>query len=194
MLKKFREQLLPLPAGMNNSVLKVISVFFLVSVCFPYLAMAEAKSRYVTLHYNSREMLREFNDSIDLGQKLGYLIKKKKNIVTVEDEVLAKLDAIMEKAEVVLDMFPEKLHIEVVLLATSDGVSQVFSQKYGKKANHIAYYSLSEDTVYISVEDAKLAVIAHEFGHAIVDHYFSDRPPYTIHELMAQFAEKHITD
>jgi len=178
---------------MNSCILKVIAVFFLAGICFPYLAKAEAKSRYVTLHYNGRDMLREFNDNIDLGHKLGYLIKKK-NIVTVEDEVLVKLDAIMEKAEVVLDMFPKDLHIKVVILPTSDQVSQVFSQKYGKKANHIAYYSLSEDTVYISVEDTKLAVIAHEFGHAIVDHYFSDRPPYTIHELMAQFAEKHITD
>lgn len=178
---------------MNSSVFKVISVFFLAGLCFPYLALAEVKSRYVTLHYTGRDILREFNDNVDLGQKLGYLIKKK-NIVTVEEEVLAKLDAIMEKAEVVLDMFPKDLHIEVVLLPTSDEVSQVFKQKYGKKADHIAYYSLSEDTVYISVEDTKLAVIAHEFGHAIVDHYFSDRPPYTIHELMAQFAEKHISD
>lgn len=154
---------------------------------------AQGTSRYVTLQCNDRQLLRDFNEELDIGSKLSYMVKNK-NIVTTEDEVLAKLDVIMEKAEVVLDMFPSNLHINVVLLETADDVSRVFTRKYGKKANHIAYYSLSEDTIYISVEDTKLEVIAHEMGHAIVDHYFSERPPYNIHELMAQFVEKHITD
>jgi Zn-dependent peptidase ImmA (M78 family) len=119
---------------------------------------------------------------------------RKKNIVTVEDEVLAKLDTLIEKAEVVLDMFPNNMHIHVVLLETSKEVSDIFRRKYRKKASHIAYYSLSEDTIYISVDDARLRVLAHEIGHAVVDHYFKIRPPYNIHELMAQFTEKHITD
>lgn len=153
----------------------------------------EVKSRYTTLRYVDKELLNEFNSSIRLNRKLKYYVSKK-NIITTEDEVLAKIDTIIEKAEVVLDMFPDKLHINVVLLESAREVSRVFKQKYGKKANHIAYYSLSEDTIYISVDDAKLRVLAHEIGHAIVDHYFKVRPPYNIHELMAQFAEKHITD
>ncbi len=36
--------------------------------------------------------------------------------------------------------------------------------------------------------------MAHEIGHAIVDHYFKVRPPYNVHELMAQFVEKRISD
>ncbi len=153
----------------------------------------QAQGKYVTLHYSSRELLKKCNEELDLGRKLGRHIQNR-NIVTIEDEVLAKLDTIMEKAEVVLDMFPDNLRINVVLLASADDVSRVFAQKYGKSANHIAYYSLSEDTIYVSVENARLEVIAHEMAHAIVDHYFTERPPYNIHELMAQFAEKHITD
>lgn len=180
-------------SGMNRSV---FTFFFLLSLTAFALApdlRAEGTSRYVTLRCNNRQLLRDFNEELDIGSKLSYMIKKE-NIVTTEDEVLAKLDVIMEKAEVVLDMFPSNLHINVVLLETADDVSRVFTQKYGKQADHIAYYSLSEDTIYISVEDTRLEVIAHEMGHAIVDHYFSERPPYNIHELMAQFVEKHITD
>lgn len=153
----------------------------------------EVKSRYITLAYSSQEQLNALNDAVELGRKLGQFIRKK-NVFTVEDEVLAKLDAIMEKAETVLDMFPNNLHIKIVLLNSGEEVSSVYKQKYGKNANHIAYYSLSEDTIYISIEDARLQVLAHEMGHAIVDHYFDVRPPYNIHELMAQFTEKHITD
>ncbi len=178
---------------MNRSALIFFALIFLNGLLLPLHLRAETQSRYVTLHSKSRDLLRDFNESIDLGQKLEYQIKNI-NIVTIEDEVLAKLDAIMEKAEVVLDMFPQNLHIDVVLLGTGDDVSQVFARKYDKHLHQIAFYSLSEDTIYISVEDSRLGVIAHEIGHAIVDHYFKDRPPYNVHELMAQFVEKHITD
>lgn len=153
----------------------------------------EVKSRYATLRYPDKELLKEFNSSIRLNRKLKYYVSQK-DIVTTEDEVLAKIDTLIEKAEIVLDMFPDNLHITIELLGTSRDVSRLYTKKYGKKANHIAFYSLSEDTIFISVDDARLKVLAHEIGHAIVDHYFKVRPPYNIHELMAQFTERHITD
>lgn len=119
---------------------------------------------------------------------------RKKNVVTVADEVLAKADIIIEKVQVVLDMFPDKYHVRLVILPDSSDVAHVFKQRYGKKVNHIAYYSLSEKTIYISADDTNLRVLAHEIGHSVVDHFFKVRPPYNIHELMAQFAEKHVTD
>jgi hypothetical protein len=91
-------------------------------------------------------------------------------------------------------MFPPNIKVSMVLLPDRRAVTAVYQEKYGKTADNIAYYSLSENTVYVSVKDANLRVIAHELGHAIINHYFRERPPYHIHELMAQFAEKHITD
>ncbi len=176
---------------MNKSLLSISIILLLLSP--HHLYANEARSRYVTLRYSNKKLLNDFNYQIRLGRKLSY-IARRRNVITVADEVLAKLDTIIEKSEVVLDMFPDNMHITVVLLATSRDVSRVFKIKYGRKVNHIAYYSLSEDTIYISVNDARLRVIAHEVGHAIVDHFFKVRPPYNIHELMAQFTEKHITD
>jgi hypothetical protein len=153
----------------------------------------EVKSRYVTLCYSHQELLTDFNGEIELGRKLNAFVRKN-SILTAEDEVLAKLDAIIEKAETILEMFPDQLHIKIVLLEKSADVARVFKEKYGKNVDHIAFYSLSEDTIYISVDDSRLEVLAHEIGHAIVDHYFKVRPPYNVHELMAQFVEKRIRD
>jgi hypothetical protein len=175
-----------------NRIVLILSLSFI--LLFPALLSAGmAKSRYTTLRYSNQELLKAFNDHIRLGRKLNQNLRKK-NILTIEDEVLAKLDTIVEKAEVVLAMFPDQLLINVVLLESAGEVSRVYKEKYGKDVNHIAYYSLSEDTIYISVEDARLRVLAHEIGHAVVDHFFKVRPPYNIHELMAQFTEKHITN
>ncbi len=170
-----------------------ITLFLLLVLLVPLNAQAVEKSRYATLRYSDMRLVRDFNDNLILGRKLSYYMGNKK-IVTVEDEVLAKLDIIIEKAEVVLDMFPAGLHISFVLLASRDEVASMYMQKYGKKSKHISYYSLQEDTIYISVDDTSLRVISHEIGHAIVDHYFQVRPPYNVHELMAQFVEKHIVD
>ncbi|MDO8945989.1 MAG: hypothetical protein Q7U88_02390 [Desulfocapsaceae bacterium] len=154
---------------------------------------AEYQSRYVTLSFSDMAVLRDFNENLSLDRKLSYSMQKK-NVVTVTDEVLAKVDIIIEKTQVVLDMFPNGYHIQLILLPDVDAVSQIYKAKYGKHVDHIAYYSLSEKTIYVSVEDTRLQVLAHEIAHSVVDYYFKVRPPYNIHELMAQFAEKHITD
>lgn len=176
-----------------NKRLLVILPLLLVALFCPLSASAQYKSRYVTLKYSNGELLREFNSELVLTRKLRYYLDKKSTF-TIEDEVLAKLDIIIEKAETVLDMFPNDLRITVVPLSSSREVAAVYRQKYGKNVNHIAYYSLKENTIYISVSDTSLKVIAHEIGHAIVDHYFDVRPPYNMHELMAQFTEQHIDD
>lgn len=176
---------------------RILFSVLLLIVCFTLMGSnvqaQEENSRYVTLSYSGRELLKEFNNNLRLNRKLSSYIRKK-NVVTVADEVMAKVDIIVEKVQVVLDMFPDKYHIHLVLLQDSGDVARVYKERYGKNVNHIAYYSLSEKTVYISVDDTRLRVLAHEIGHSVVDHYFEVRPPYNIHELMAQFAEKHVTD
>jgi hypothetical protein len=171
----------------------IIAVLFLISVTFTQSASCEQRqSRYVTLKYSSQETLRTFDDHVTLNGALSRMMRR--NTVTIEDEVLAKTDIIVEKAETVLDMFPKNLHFTLILLPTAEDISRTYYQKYQKNVNYLSYYSISEKTVYISVDDANLHILAHEIGHAIVDHFFDVRPPYTIHELMAQFTEKHITD
>lgn len=174
----------------------LISYICLILFCAGYTVPAhanEVKSRYVTLKYGDKASLREFNNKLIVGRKLSAMMRKK-NVETVEDEVLAKIDIIAEKTQVVLDMFPDKFQLTLVLLEDEGDVADMYKKKYGKHQKNIAYYSLSEKTIYISIDDTNLRVLAHEMGHAVADQYFEVRPPYKIHELMAQFAEKHITD
>ena len=120
---------------MNKTSLLFLLLFALI---FPSPGHTrEVKSRYATLHYETKQLLNDFNDQIRLGRKLNFIVRKK-NIVTIEDEVLAKVDTIIEKAEVILDMFPDNMHIHIVLLETSSDVNRIYKQKYGKKAKHIA--------------------------------------------------------
>jgi hypothetical protein len=177
---------------MNRILFIIAGLFLFISTIAPPASCEQRQSRYVTLNYSNKEILRTFNEQLTIGGSLSRMMRK--NTVTIEDEVLAKTDIIVEKAETVLDMFPDNLHMTIILLPNSDDISKVFYEKYHKNVNYLSFYSLSEKTIYISVIDTNLHVLAHEMGHAIVDHFFNVRPPYNIHELMAQFTEKHITD
>ncbi|MEN8140634.1 MAG: hypothetical protein ABFR97_05350 [Thermodesulfobacteriota bacterium] len=153
----------------------------------------EIKTRYATVHFADEKLLDRFANELYLGRSLSLILRKMKTLNRV-DEVANKVDLVVEKVETVLDMYPPIIQFSLVLLPSKKEVQQLYQQKYGKQASHIAYYSLKEKTIYVSVNDANLRVMAHEMGHMIVDHYFKVRPPYHIHEVMAQYAEEHVTD
>jgi hypothetical protein len=112
--------------------------------------------------------------------------------LSVEDGLPATLDSLVERVQTALEMFPAQLHFSIVLLEDTAAVASVHLQKYGKNIDNIAFYSLSADTIYISVEDMHFGVLVHELSHAVIDNYFDFRLPYDVYELMAQFTEKQI--
>lgn len=101
------------------------------------------------------------------------------------------LDEIVEKVEVALDMFPDQLRIGLLLRDTARGVQDVYRQRYGKDCDYKAFISLGRMEIVLSVADASLKVLAHEIGHAVAETYFTKdhRPPYWLHEKIAQYAE-----
>ena len=110
----------------------LFTVFLLCSCLFSGAGIAlgqEQKSRYVTLSYNDREVLQEFNDNLQLSRKLSYNTRKK-NVVTVADEVLAKTDIIIEKVQIVLDMFPNNYIL----------IGNLFSLFDSKALYHFSHY------------------------------------------------------
>lgn len=151
----------------------------------------ELESRYATITYFDQDDLREFNNELYMG-RLKSQVKRSRGD-TIEDEVIAKINFIVEKVMVVLDMFPT-LKFSIVIRPDTGEVQKDFKELYHIDVGYIAFYSPSRDKVFYSAEDANLRVVSHEIGHVVVENYFNISPPQKIHEVMAQFAEKHITD
>lgn len=125
--------------------------------------------------------------------RMRYLLRGK-NALTIEDELKNKLDVITESVCEILDMRPPHLKYSLTLLADKTGVKKMFIKLHGKNWENSGFYHAPNNTVYISIENCNLKLIAHEVGHVIVKNYFKISPPVKIHELLAQFAEKHIID
>jgi hypothetical protein len=154
---------------------------------------AELETRYATIIYEKDDLLQQFNNRIRLGS-LSYLIRNK-NSLTLADEVKNKVDALIDRVQTVLQMYPKRIKIKIVLLSTDDEVSNIYKQKYARDVSYISFYAPGDKTVYISVDSLRLHVFAHELGHVVVDHYFvGAAPPPNIHELLAQFVEAHLED
>jgi hypothetical protein len=152
----------------------------------------ELKTRNASVIYEKEDLLRKFNRNIRLGS-LSYAARNKMSI-TVEDEVRNKVDVILERVKAVLAMFPGNLNFIIILLPSDTDVQKVYIGKFGKKVDFISFYSQREKIVYISVDDVRLGVLAHELAHVVIDFYYETPTPVKVHEILAQFVESHLED
>ncbi|MFH0726905.1 MAG: hypothetical protein V2B19_11245 [Pseudomonadota bacterium] len=152
----------------------------------------EIKTRYTTITYDSIDVLRKFNRELFMG-KLKYQMPSGESD-TIEDEVKDKIDLIVEKVQTVLDMFPGRINFSIVIHSSTAGVQKDFQRIYNKEVDYIAFFSPKENTVFYSANNGTLRVVTHEIGHVVAEHYFTVSPPPKIHEVLAQYAETHITD
>jgi hypothetical protein len=152
----------------------------------------EIKTRYATITYDHIDVLRKFNRELFMG-RLKYMLPTGGSD-TIEDEVKDKIDLIVEKVQTVLDMFPKKINFSIVIHLSTAGVQLDFKRIYNKEVDYIAFFSPGENTVFYSADNGSLRVVTHEIGHVVTEHYFTVSPPPKIHEVLAQYAETHITD
>ncbi len=148
------------------------------------------ESRYASITYDDITDLREFNDELYMG-RLNSQIKRSD---TIEGEVISKINFIVEKVMAVLDMFPSQLRFSIMIHPNVRRVQDDFRQIYSISVDYIAFYSPSQNKVFYAADESILRVVAHEIGHVVAENYFTISPPQKIHEVMAQFAEQHITD
>lgn len=152
----------------------------------------DLESRYATITYYDHSHLKKFNHELYMGQ-LSSLVRSQ-GADTIEEEVVAKINAIVEKAMKVMDMFPEDLDFCIVIHPNERDVQREFKEIYDVDVGYIAFYSPHLNRIYYSANNGTLRVVTHEIAHVIVENYFKVSPPQRIHEVLAQYAEKHIND
>lgn len=177
---------------LTNRFKFILSILLLLLILKPAgLCAAELQSKYAVIIYEDIDDLREFNNELYMGRLRS---KMRHTGDTLEEEVIAKIDYITEKVMTVLDMYPKPVKYSIEILKDEDAVKDVFKDIYRVNVNYIAFYSPGLNRVFFSADNGRLRVVAHEIGHVVVEHYFTVSPPQRIHEVMAQYAEKHITD
>lgn len=173
----------------KNLFLQILSAIIIFSATAAY--GGELKTNYAVIKYKDEKQLKEFNQELYIGN-LSYYIKD--TAQTFQDELKQKIDVIISRLQAVMDMRPANLNFKITLLDTKEEIAGSYKKLYKSDTDFLAFYSVRENNVYVSLEDTSLKVIAHEFAHAVVENYFDVSPPRKIHEVLAQFAEQHILD
>lgn len=163
---------------------------------FPQGWLSEEKitSRYARIFYETDETLRLFNRRVKLGSLSSILKRKYSGELTVERQVSEKIDIIVDRVKAILDMYPKNFRIDIKITADSNLVQSIYKKRYFKDVEFIAFYSPQERAIYISAEDAKSNVLAHELAHSIIDQYFGVAAPVKIHEILAQYVDENFEE
>ena len=152
----------------------------------------EIETRYARIIYDSEAQITKFN-SMSLRSLSRHL--RSAEMTTPQDEAGEKLDVVVERVRTLLHLFQPDLKFWVVLLATAEEVQNVYESRYGTAGvQYVAFYSPLERTLFTSVDDIDLDVLAHELTHVIVDQYFHQHPTAAIHEAVAQYVVSHIDE
>jgi len=172
---------------------KAALLVFLFLACTARVSFGlEIKSDRVTIVYESEDILRTFNRSLRLGG-LSYLMKGRKSI-TIHEEVANKVDVLLDRVQDILEMYPRNLSFKIVILRSASEVQKAYLSRYGAAVDYIAYYSPHEETVYLSLRDINRHILAHELSHVVMKNYFGTSPSAKIHEVLAQYVDKHLED
>ncbi len=175
--------------GMPQSIIKIVFTVLFTALFAPLCMGLELQTRYTTIVYDGEAQLKKFNKNLYMGRAY-----RRKNASTVFETVKRKVDIVVEKNEIALEMFPDQLRFRIILKASREEMRTAYDNLYGKKRNYIAFYSPEQNSVYILVKKSNLRVVAHEFAHAVINRYFDNTPSAKIHELLAQYAANRIWD
>lgn len=104
------------------------------------------------------------------------------------------VDRLLKRAKEILDMWPEDTKLKLKIYKDRDALNDEYNVIFGTRPGYKSFYVYKYDTIYTSEEDISDSVLAHEMGHAIVDHYFSKIPPPKVGELMAQYVDLHLEE
>lgn len=163
----------------------------LAALVYPATSKAgEARSRYATLRYDGPQLLDGFNERLTLGSATLTFLSKRPTL-TRQDEVLAKIDAVVEQVETALAMFPDRLHLTLVLLADREAVAEMSAATLDGYGGNIACYCPTRNTIFLSAKDTDARALAREVAHAVIDGHFSVSMPGRIKHVLARIAEAH---
>lgn len=154
------------------------------------------ETRHTILRYQSTEDLHELNNKIAYhpGRWSIKGLFSTSGPDKLTDTLREKVDAIFERVQEILDMRNRMDKIVINISRDRKHLDATFYEIFQKKCPFRAYYVFEFNTVYVTSNDIHEGMLAHELGHAIIDHYFSARPPRATAEILTRYIDRHLLD
>ncbi|MBI5050253.1 MAG: hypothetical protein HZC11_05095 [Nitrospirae bacterium] len=113
---------------------------------------------------------------------------------SIEDMISDKFDAIFNRAEEILDMYPSKIHVAINIYKKQEDMDKVYEEFFNGPNKAVSFYIYKTNTIYTIESQLNENILSHEMAHCIIDHYFVILPPRKIQEMLAVYVDVHLKD
>jgi hypothetical protein len=153
-------------------------------------------TRFCTVFYEKGAELKIINRRINLSFPDFYSPRsfKKEPGLAVEDIVSDKMDAIFNRVEELLDMYPARIHVAIYVYKNKEDLDGIYEEFFHEPNTAVSFYIYKTNSIYTTESAASESILAHEMAHCIIDHYFVILPPRKIQEMLAAYADVHLKD
>lgn len=127
-----------------------------------------------------------------LRRRTSYLGGAQSEDATVEERVGRRLDLLLGRAKDILGMHWNVPKLNIRIFNDRSELSDEYVKIFGTREEYKSFYVHKYETIYTSAEDISDSIVAHEMGHAIVDHYFAVVPPPKVSEVIASYVDMHL--
>ena len=145
----------------------------------------EVSTQHAVIHFQDNADLFAFNERIQF--------KYPEPASDLNAEIARKIDALFVRAQELLGMKGFVNPISVKIFKDRGQLDQAYQKLYQKEGNARAWYSHDTLTIYIQLNDLHEGMLAHEFAHAIIDHYLIVPPPAESAEILARHVDQNLT-
>ncbi len=153
-------------------------------------------SKFCTIFYENDVDLRKVNKRINLGFSNFYSPRSYKESpgISLEDIISDKFDAIFNKAEEILDMYPARIHVAINIYKTQKELNKAYEEFFNEPNKAVSFYIYKTNTIYTIESQLNENILSHEMAHCIIDHYFVILPPRKVQEMLAVYVDVHLKD
>jgi hypothetical protein len=111
-----------------------------------------------------------------------------------DQRIAVRLQAIFSRVEQLLGMYPVIPELSVKIYKDRRELGVEYLRIFKSAGQFKSFYVHKLKTVFVSEQDITDSVIAHEFAHAVADHYFSALPPAQVAELISIYVDTHLEE
>jgi Zn-dependent protease with chaperone function len=164
-------------AGTTEPALEGYLLITAEAISFYYLPDANLKKLEARLRYRDTPMTVEYHELLSSPG------------LTTEQRISARLTIILMRVKQILGMNPQ---MQIRVYKTRQDMDDAYEQMFGSSTRFKSFYVHHFKSVFTNEQDFLDSVMAHELGHAVIDHYFTVPPPPQMAELMAQYVDAHL--
>lgn len=185
------------------SAIRVISVTLLLALVLSSVSPAAkclaadekllVTTRHTVLTFNTGRDLVAFTKAIDFGTggSLSSIFSSSQQ-QDAQNVLARKVDLLFEKVQLILDMRKEMKKIRVRVYSNAEQLHEAYEKIFKQRCTVRGWYVYEFNTVFLNAQDVHEGMLAHELGHAIIDHFLEVRPPRATAEILAKYVDMHL--